>query len=393
MKWPECAAKRSHMSLTLQEDGQESTETGRRPIAAVTSDTAGVTPAAARGLAFLPRLESVRGIAAVSVVLYHVTPQFIETYVTGMAPVVMFFVLSGFVLARSLQNDPNPLRFFRHRVFRLLPAAAAVVLLLTFLHYRYGFYVGYLTSFNPLDVVLNALMIRSDINGVMWSMTVECFATPLILWPAWMCTRGQITPLWILIVVLFGLSFVGPYVHLLGGFTNLSPLYAFVVGVLLHHRGGSFVTKLGPRNSALLTLAAFALFVFCALRKQNPILVMLECTSASVLIMMIAFSGWIRPFRILDLPIVRFSGRISYSFYLLHPIGITIAFRILDTNSLPVGAAIAATSLTAIALTAAMAWPSWRLIEKPFVGLGRLFDRRRPDVTGPMVPQPEQALS
>jgi peptidoglycan/LPS O-acetylase OafA/YrhL len=393
MKWPECAAKRSHMSLTLRENGHEGTATGRRPIAAVTSGAAEVTPAAARGLAFLPRLESVRGIAAVSVVLYHVTPQFIETYVTGMAPVVMFFVLSGFVLARSLQNDPNPLRFFRHRVFRLFPAAAGAVLLLTFLHSAFGFYVGYLTSFDLLDVVLNALMIRSDINGVMWSMTVECFATPLILWSAWMCARGQIAPLWIMIVVLFGLSFVGPYVHLLGGFTNLSPLYAFVAGVLLHHCGGSLVAKLGARNGALLTLAAFALFVFCALRKQNPILIMLECTSAGILIMMIAFSDWSRPFRILDVPIVRFAGRISYSFYLLHPIGIAVAFRILDTNSLPVGAAIVATSLTAIAVTTAIAWPSWRLIEKPFVTLGRVFDRRRPDVTAAMVPQGEQALS
>ena len=192
--------------------------------------------AAAPRLTFLPRLESVRGLAAVSIVWYHVVPQFIETYVTGMAPVVLFFVLSGFVLARSLQNDPAPLRFFRHRVFRLLPAAAAAVLLLTVLHATIGFYVGYLTSFDPLNVVLNALMIRSDINGVMWSMTVECFATPLIFWSALTCTRGQVTPLWILVAILFGLSFVGPYIHLLGGFTNLSPLYAFTVGVLLHHR-------------------------------------------------------------------------------------------------------------------------------------------------------------
>jgi len=352
-----------------------------------------VIAAAAPRLTFLPRLESVRGLAAVSIVWYHVVPQFIETYVTGMAPVVLFFVLSGFVLARSLQNDPTPLRFFRHRVFRLLPAAAAAVLLLTVLHATIGFYVGYLTSFDPLNVVLNALMIRSDINGVMWSMTVECFATPLIFWSALTCTRGQVTPLWILVAILFGLSFVGPYIHLLGGFTNLSPLYAFTVGVLLHHRGASFAAKLGPRAAAILTLAAFALFLFCALRKQNSILIMLECTSASILIMMLAFSDRIRPFRILDAPIVRFYGRISYSFYLLHPIGIAVAFRILDTNSLPVGAAIAATGLTAIAVTTAIAWPSWRFIEKPFVALGKRFDGRRADAVRPLAAQPEQALS
>ena len=364
-----------------------------QPIAVGAHDRAGAAPAAAHKLAFLPRLESVRGLAAVSVVLYHVAPQFIETNVTGMAPVVMFFVLSGFVLARSLQNDPNPLRFFRHRVFRLLPAAAATVLLLTVLHYTFGFYVGYLTSFDPLNVLLNVLLIRSDINGVMWSMTVECFATPLILWSGWMCRRGQIAPLRVLVVVLFALSFVGPYAHLLGGFTNLAPLYAFVIGVLLHHRGPSLVARLTPHTGAILTLAAFALFLVCALRKQNPIVIMLECSGASALIMIIAFSDWIRPFRVLDASIVRFYGRISYSFYLLHPVGLAVAFRIFDTNSLPVGAGIAATGLIAVAVTTAMAWPSWRLIERPLVALGRRFDGRKADAVTPLAAQPEQALS
>src|SRR5262245_52351945 len=128
------------MSLKLEERWRKAPQIGRRPVAA---DNADATTAAARKLEFLPRLESVRGLAAVSVIWYHIAPQFIDTYVTGMAPVVMFFVLSGFVLTRSLENDPNPLRFFRHRVFRLLPAAAAVVLLLTLLHYSFGFYIGY----------------------------------------------------------------------------------------------------------------------------------------------------------------------------------------------------------------------------------------------------------
>src|SRR5689334_22268709 len=96
-------------------------------IAAVDDISAGlISPPAAASqsrLEFLPRLESVRGLAAVSVVWYHVAGQYLNTIVTGMAPVVMFFVLSGFVLARSLHNDPTPVDFVRHRIFRLLPAA------------------------------------------------------------------------------------------------------------------------------------------------------------------------------------------------------------------------------------------------------------------------------
>src|ERR1700716_1067651 len=87
----------------------------------------GLCMATAGKLTFLPRLESLRGIAAVAVVGYHVLGLAIDTSVTGMAPVVLFFVLSGFVLARSLANDSNPVDFLWHRVFRLFPAAAAVV--------------------------------------------------------------------------------------------------------------------------------------------------------------------------------------------------------------------------------------------------------------------------
>ncbi len=344
-----------------------------------------------RRLGFLPRLESMRGLAALAVVWYHVTGQFIDTNVTGMAPVVMFFVLSGFVLARSLHNDPSPTAFFRHRVFRLLPAAAAVVLLLTFLHHRFGFYVGYLASFDALNVALNAVMIKSDINGVMWSMTVECFATPLILWSGWMCGRGQIKPLLILVAVLIALSSVGPYVHLLGGFTNLAPLYAFPVGVLLHHRGRDFAARLTPLGGSIVALAALALFCFCGLRKQTALIIMLECVSAGLLLVLVAFVDSIRLFRLLDAPIVRFYGRISYSFYLLHPIGLAIALRGLDTASLPAAAAIAATGVTAIAATTAMAWLSWRAVEKPFVALGKRLDGVRTDLVMPLSLRPQRA--
>ena len=49
---------------------------------------------------FVPRLEALRGVAAVSVVGYHVAGIYWDIVATGMIAVVVFFVLSGFVLAR-----------------------------------------------------------------------------------------------------------------------------------------------------------------------------------------------------------------------------------------------------------------------------------------------------
>jgi peptidoglycan/LPS O-acetylase OafA/YrhL len=338
---------------------------------------------ATRKLAFLPRLESLRGIAAVSVVGYHVFGQFIDTNVTGMAPVVMFFVLSGFVLARSLANDPSAVDFLRHRVFRLFPAATAVVLLLTVLYFRFGFFVGYEARFDAFNVLLNAMMIRHNINGVMWSMTVECVATPLILASAWGFERWGFRPLAVLIAVLFGLSFVGPYVHLLGGFTNLAPLYAFVAGVLLHFRGKVIADRLTPSTGWLLASAGIALFCFCGSRKQTAPIIALECVSSAVLVLLIAFQPALGLFGTLDLFIIRFYGRISYSFYLLHPIGIVLALRSFEASGPLSLIAIAATTVLAIAITTPMAWLSWRFVELPFVALGkRLYGDQRPRSSG-----------
>ena len=82
---------------------------------------------------FLPRIELMRGIAALMVVGFHVSNPFsagpahgwfdgfafwiLTALLNGFGAVVIFFVLSGFVLARSLDANPNPARFFRNRSF------------------------------------------------------------------------------------------------------------------------------------------------------------------------------------------------------------------------------------------------------------------------------------
>ena len=284
-----------------------------------------------------------------------------ETAVTGLAPVVLFFVLSGFVLARSLHNNPSILAYFRNRAFRLFPPAAATVLLLTALFYRFGFFVGFRGSFDWPNVVLNALLIRSDINGVMWSMTVECFATPLILGCFLACKRFGPASLVALSVVLFGLSFVGPYVHLLGGATNLAPLYAFITGVLLHF---AVVDGYQPRHLVTGTLMAILVFVICGTRKQTPLLNLGESLASGALILLVATSPTSKLFAVLDLPPVRFVGRISYSFYLLHVIGMSLALRFEPQGTL-------ALFVLGVLCTIPLAWISWRCIEVPFMRLAR----------------------
>jgi peptidoglycan/LPS O-acetylase OafA/YrhL len=342
-------------------------------------------------LEFLPRIESLRGVAALTVVGQHVNGQLslpaygwfddfasrlILACSNGTGAVVTFFVLSGFVLARSLDANSDPVRFFRNRLFRLFPAAIAVVTLLTVLHWQFGFFVGREATFDPLDVILNLLLIRNDINVVMWSMTVECAATPLILLSVWSFRKQGEPLLWGLVALLFALSYWGSYVHLLGGSTSLASFYAFVVGVLIHCRG-SIISLIGrrPVTSAMI---AIAVYCFCGTRTQNALVLLLECISAATLIALIVYRPAMSLFAPLEFRLVRFYGRISYSFYLLHLLGISLANRVVDPQLLhawgmPLSLIMVCCTLAAIIVTTPAAWLSWRLIETPAIRLGRML--------------------
>ena len=75
-----------------------------QPIAVTAHDGAAAAPAATHKLAFLPRLESVRGLAAVSIVWYHVVPELIPV-LKGVPEVVLACMGLGlFTSARVAQQ-------------------------------------------------------------------------------------------------------------------------------------------------------------------------------------------------------------------------------------------------------------------------------------------------
>ena len=275
---------------------------------------------------FLPRIKSMRGIAALTVALMHVTSSWVDTPArgafdviglkaikalsNGYGAVVAFFVISGFVLARSLDRDLDVLRFVRARSLRLFPAAITTIAIFAVAFYVFGFNLYEGASFTPLNIVANMLMLHVDIDRVMWSMKAELAATPLIFFCVWLFRRYGESSVIAIASVLFGLSFVGQYGHAIGTDTNLAPLYAFPVGILLHFRGAAFAERLELRTVTLAALISIGIFCACSFFKPEGTLPLLVgCMSAAILVGLIAYRPDAPLFVPLDLPIVRFYGR------------------------------------------------------------------------------------
>ena len=101
------------------------------------------------------------------------------------------------------------------------------------------------------------------------------------------------------------------------------------------------------------------------------------------MVMLVAWRQDLALLKPLDFKLVRFYGRISYSFYLLHPLGMLFAYRGINPPALhawgmPLSVTIIFTTLAAILLTTPAAWLTWRFIETPAINLGKTLARRQP---------------
>jgi peptidoglycan/LPS O-acetylase OafA/YrhL len=129
----------------------------------------------------LSYLDSIRGIAALLVVFSHFlenTPihnfLIFKFFTPGQCGVVLFFLLSGFVIPYSLKHSKGSLkRFAISRFFRLYPAYWFSVFLATITAvYFVGSTPSLTTVFANLTMV-QSLFRQPDLFGVYWTLLVE----------------------------------------------------------------------------------------------------------------------------------------------------------------------------------------------------------------------------
>lgn len=376
---------------------------------------------------FLIRIESVRGLAALCVAVTHtlgylavnpglgrglleqasmrdVVLKIVNGFLNGETAVIVFFVISGVVIGRSLDGRRNGagdfVPFMIRRVLRLYPAH--IVATLGILGLALVFFVGrapidfaaypgsypamsadaaaWLNGrvFNPIkwqSVVANLAMASWTMNLVVWSLYAEICAAPFL--PLFHRLARKANG-WVDFAVLSVLVAVTLFTwqHLWSRY-----LFAFYLGMMVETHGLAWARLLERWLGGSRLAVALAYFLmmlpntFSAHR--SPAVILAEAVGAFTIISLIVASEGRAPFRSLERPLMRWNGRLSYSFYLWHFFIMTIAARALYAR-LPADAMrqfeipiVVATAVITIALALGIAQLSYKWVEMPSVALGR----------------------
>ncbi|MER8913414.1 acyltransferase [Mesorhizobium sp. M0761] len=265
------------------------------------------------------------------------------------AAVIVFFVLSGLVLSRSLRSrDDGIVAYIVQRTFRLFPVAAASALI-----------IGYLTPASTWSQILGAsILYDTSLNGVLWTLQIEVWGS---LWVYAAATGRRIHP-----AIFY--AFVAATIAVSYFDHRPVPLFmsAFALGAIIDDLPATVITRVAAvLGLVALMTADFMLGQGFAMR----------CWQMAGAVCVVAYisrnSTWLTANRF-----AHFLGRISYPFYLLHLAGALIVAKLgvrsldLDPFSL-----FAVYSVTSIAIAIALAWITHLAVEVPGMALGERIRR------------------
>ena len=323
----------------------------------------------------IEELDCLRGIASLSVVLFHFTTGFRNVYGVNFNDIIemphgkfgveLFFLISGFVIFMSLERSAKPLDFVVQRFSRIYPAYwFCVILDFTLIHVFSSDKLPHITVGEGL---VNLTMMQwffklPNVNGVYWSLVRELtfygFMTAVftlrqlknirIIAIVWLLAclvakyRIIMTPISIGFNTSFGMFFVAGimFYKIWRGentWQNHALIAASLAIAIIHYRGKPDMQD--DWGVLFLVFGIFYLFVFGKLR-------------------------WL-----VRVPTLLFFGKISYALYLVHQ---NVGFIIMDALQKAGLASLAATTIP-LAVCISLAWLITIFIEKPAMKVIRNF--------------------
>lgn len=323
-----------------------------------------------------------------------VVGRIVIAFVQGSSWVAVFFVLSGFVLAKSLKGSPPLsadvwLRFVVRRTFRIMPTLFAsllvVVALLWIRSFLHLFPQGYewheeWRKGQPTWSIFweNAGLASFRVNAPSWSLRVEMIAALAFPFLLLICRRSSLIAN---AVIWLAISLAWSYLNL----RLLGPMLLFVIGINSYLYGATLLAKLPDQALPLVGLCSLAMifvpnlwfFDFSMLQRLASgfggagLIVLLSSRRACY------GTAW------LDSAPARFIGRVSFSFYLLHYVTLYAVTLCLThsidpalTQRFPLLVLVASAAFS-VPLSLVLAWGMFECIERPSNQVGRWLTRRR----------------
>jgi peptidoglycan/LPS O-acetylase OafA/YrhL len=328
-------------------------------------------------------LDVVRGLAALLVVLQHSPVSFAKNHLSyGLAGVVAFFLVSGFIIPISLERYGSLLRFWVGRVLRILPLYYLCAVAVTFEAVRrYGVLFTSHMHWGRY-IVANAMLLQHALHApfavdVSWTLTYEVafYVVCSLLFAAGVQARST---LWLWVGMALSLAASAGYQA-----TTHHALAATALGLIVTALYGTVVFRYfqGEVSRAAVLWPLPALFVLIGYmaraREVSSIGGVedgLHAAGASSTLL-----SWALGFAVFGLAfllrqrsfpgVLRWLGRISYSLYLVHGSLRPIWPYPLDSSLTGYPA------LVAVAVP--LSWATFHLIEMPFNRLQhRLFPHR-----------------
>jgi peptidoglycan/LPS O-acetylase OafA/YrhL len=301
-------------------------------------------------------LDVLRGLAALSVLLFHYTTHYSELYGRpagiwfdfphGYVGVEVFFVISGFVIYMTIRSAPTAFDFVVARFSRLYPAFWAC-LTLTFVVAAFDSWPN--SPNTVVDYLVNLTMFQGfvkvpSVDGAYWSLTYELgfyiaivgivFALKIVDRIDGVCLAlllGSLGWPWIMRAIPAPLHFltIHEYGHL------------FALGIVLFR-----MTKIQPRPFQLVFIA---LAVLAEWLREDVISAAIVAGGAAFVYR--AGCGGMRSLCVAPL---LWLGAISYPLYLVHQVVGIVILRRLIAAGVPAVLAVVAVALGMIAVASAI---------------------------------------
>jgi peptidoglycan/LPS O-acetylase OafA/YrhL len=311
-------------------------------------------------------IDAFRGIAVLSVMAFHYTvrwapPDFASSNVygyhlayspflnVGALGVELFFVISGLVIAMTVERSRDAMDFIAKRMARLYPAFL-VAMLLTFAVTHFASVPSFRTSF--WDLPANFTMVPGEfrvraVDGAYWSLAWELEFYLLVSIAFFFFRANFWMPITVLMCLVVPLRWIGFHADTLDRLLVAKYAPLFLLGI-----GGWLLLLKRRRKEGSAVLAAA--IVLCALDIGNyatngmPVWAASAYIAGGVAVMFVLLhTGF-------SFGPLTWIGRISYSLYLIHEnIGVLV-IRHLVSAGIPDMAAAVAAAFVCVGLAAVM---------------------------------------